>query len=1006
MDLKLLADAVVIALAPVLPHLITAGTEAVKATGKKAGEETFELGRKAWKRLRKPVEESPRALGAAEEVAEAPDDDDARGGLRRQLLKLLEADPDLAAELAKLLDSAGPSVSFQAYSQGWGANAQGPGAVAAGAGGQAAGRDIHNIHNTYIQPAPGAGAATLRAAYLHRLVSQTEALALSGIDPALANDREARLRLDAVYTALLTTSTGEKPSKRPSLEAIEGHRRPLSALALLDRHSRLVLLGDPGSGKSTFVNFVALCLAGEALDREDVNLEVLRSPLPEDEKQHRLQPWRHKALLPVRIVLRDFAATGLPEPGEEATARHLWDFLESDLQACGLGEYLPHLKEELLTKGGLVLFDGLDEVPEAETRRLQIRQAVESFCQSLGNCRVLMTSRTYAYRNQEWKLPGFAEGELAPFSDGQIRRFISRWYDQMAVLGRLPQEDAQGRAALLERAVFTGDRLLELARRPLLLTLMASLHSWRGGSLPERREELYANAVDLLLDAWERQRVRFDARGVPVLPQPSLSEFLNVGREKVRAVLEELACECHGSQPGTTGTADLDEGRLVTSLLRLNPEARLGLLVEYLRDRAGLLEPRGVGVYTFPHRTFQEYLAACHLTGERWWPDQVAKLARSDPERWREVVLLAGAKAARGAVPSVWQLAEALCWLEPDAPDSSLADAWGAHFAGQVVVESADLSQISPANRPKLERLQRWLVHLLADSRFPAAERARAGRTLARLGDSRFDPDRWFLPGDPLLGFVEVAAGPFLMGSLEEDIDAVDSEHPRHEVHLPAFYMARYPVTVQQFSAFLSDSSYDLPQSWKGSSNRPVVGVTWFDALAYCRWLGEKLKGEAAERLDRGAKETDFWDGLASGRLVVALPSEAEWEKAARGTDGRKYPWGDHPDPDRANVSESGVGETSAVGCFSRGASCWGCEDMSGNVFEWTASEYRKYPYLETDRRESREEDSQVLRVLRGGSCFFVSRRARCAYRSWDDPANRHDDVGFRVVVLPFSSGL
>ena len=91
--------------------------------------------------------------------------------------------------------------------------------------------------------------------------------------------------------------------------------------------------------------------------------------------------------------------------------------------------------------------------------------------------------------------------------------------------------------------------------------------------------------------------MRFDARGEPVLPQPSLSEFLNVGREKVRAVLEELACECHGAQGDTTGTADLEEKELVASLLRVsrNPGTRPGLLVEFLRDRAGLLEPAGWG---------------------------------------------------------------------------------------------------------------------------------------------------------------------------------------------------------------------------------------------------------------------------------------------------------------------------------------------------------------------------------------------------------------------------
>lgn len=142
MDLKLLADALVITLAPVLPYLIAGGTEAVKAAGEKAGEGAVELGRKLWAKLRKPVEESPRALGAAEEVAEAPDDADARAGLRRQLVKILETDPDLASEVAKLLDAAGRGTSYQATLHGSGAIAQGPGAVAAGEGGVAVGGSV------------------------------------------------------------------------------------------------------------------------------------------------------------------------------------------------------------------------------------------------------------------------------------------------------------------------------------------------------------------------------------------------------------------------------------------------------------------------------------------------------------------------------------------------------------------------------------------------------------------------------------------------------------------------------------------------------------------------------------------------------------------------------------------------------------------------------------------------------------------------------------------------
>lgn len=142
MDPKLLADAVMIMLAPALPHLVTGGTELIKAAGKKLGEEGTGLIGKLWGLLRGKVEESPRARAAAEEVAESPEDDDARAGLRRQLLKILEADPELASEVEKLLESGGRGPVTTATVHGSGAIAQGKGAVAAGAGGVAVGGSV------------------------------------------------------------------------------------------------------------------------------------------------------------------------------------------------------------------------------------------------------------------------------------------------------------------------------------------------------------------------------------------------------------------------------------------------------------------------------------------------------------------------------------------------------------------------------------------------------------------------------------------------------------------------------------------------------------------------------------------------------------------------------------------------------------------------------------------------------------------------------------------------
>lgn len=554
---------------------------------------------------------------------------------------------------------------------------------------------------------------SMQQAYLYKLVHQIRDVPLSGIDPrAITEEEAARLELAAVYTALMTQRSEQEDDQMLLKGKMPPDRYPrlLSALEVLNKESRLVLMGDPGAGKSTFVNFLTMCLAGEQLNMPEVNLKILTAPLPEEDedrdKKSKPQYWDHKALLPVRIILRDFAARGLPPVGQKADGSYLWNFIVAELGEL-LKPFADYLQRHLQQQGGLVMLDGLDEVPEAERRREQVKDAVADFVSAFHRCRFLVTSRTYAYQKQDWKLSGFSEAILSPFGKGQIHRFVDRWYDHIAVIRSMNPEDAKGRAQRLKTALDHSPRLSELASRPLLLTLMASLHAWRGGSLPEKREQLYADAVDLLLDHWERPKVVCDASGKALLQQQSLAEWLKVDRSAVRSLLNRLAYEAHRDQPDLLSTADIAQTKLVDGLVNLsnNPDVKPKRIIEYISHRAGLLMPRGEGVYTFPHRTFQEYLAACHLT-DTDFPDDVVHFLLADQERWREVTLLAGAKSTRGAASNLWSLAEALSYKDPTS-QVEVQQGIAALLAGQMLIENDALRSLSDRNKTKVDKIKK-----------------------------------------------------------------------------------------------------------------------------------------------------------------------------------------------------------------------------------------------------------------------------------------------------------
>lgn len=241
--------------------------------------------------------------------------------------------------------------------------------------------------------------------------------------------------------------------------------------------------------------------------------------------------------------------------------------------------------------------------------------------------------------------------------------------------------------------------------------------------------------------------------------------------------------------------------------------------------------------------------------------------------------------------------------------------------------------------------------------------------------------------------FVEIPAGPFIMGAAPPgDPQAFDNERwsareATGTVHVDTFFIARHETTIAELAAFARSGRWTLdPRALDGPPAHPAAFVSWPDALAYTRWLDQTMKQSPdtppalRERLQNGWR--------------VTLPTEAEWEKAARGRDGRIYPWGRDPRSDRANFGTSGP---LPVGRFACPECPFGLADMSGNVWEWTRSPYQPYPYDPADDRTRLDEDAAW--VIRGGHFGDPPRLVRTTVRGLADPGARRAFIGFRVAI-------
>lgn len=256
---------------------------------------------------------------------------------------------------------------------------------------------------------------------------------------------------------------------------------------------------------------------------------------------------------------------------------------------------------------------------------------------------------------------------------------------------------------------------------------------------------------------------------------------------------------------------------------------------------------------------------------------------------------------------------------------------------------------------------------------------------------------------------VSIPSGDFMMGTSYKQIEYMlehepwadewhekemfHVEQPYHKVFVPAFEIARHPVTNFEYHLFIWESGYRAPKTWLGFhyteevAFHPVAGVSREDALAYCEWLQKALVKATGEDPEN---------------FIYRLPSEAEWERAARGDDDRIYPWGNDFDPWRCNTADSRLGGTSQVGCYSpSGDSPCEAADLAGNVWEMTGTVLRPYPYKPDDGRE--DPSPNDICAIRGGAWYYSHKLARCTSREGVLRGFTSPALGFRLARTPLS---
>ena len=722
----------------------------------------------------------------------------------------------------------------------------------------------------------------------------------------------------------------------------------------INENDSAIIIGESGTGKTTFLKYLTV-IHSKALISSNEKIETLSI----------------KPRIPILIILKEFSDYLNSKKNISERCVEFINYFNNYLADYDCGVSKKFILSYLKKGQCIVMFDGLDEVTNY-LESIKISKIISDVNRHYPKNQYIMTSRPVSYNIlNKVVFNNVKRIKIKFLDDNSIEKFIEKWAKQIE--GNNSTERLNISKFIEE--IKNNPSTYDLCTNPFALGLILILQYSQSENIT--RTELYYKYIETF--------IMNDCSDIQI-------DCFNI--DDIYTLLGYIAFQMHMNKTNKVNIKSIKDyikEYIRNSDSNYTDERTYEAIIKGLINRNGLFTKKSE-FYKFIHTNFQEYLTAKYCIASN--NTKRILLSKITDEFWHSSITLAA------EILSHYSEEEYKIFIEQILDNKYDQD----NNLSHIILASKCICEIKSNNNILNKKIQKKLLKSITDKDLSIYTRRTIGELLGKIGDPRI------MCEVPIM--IPIEKGEFLMGSTDEEIEnainvgaeerlskwnvqypeethrILESLYKREPLQtkliLKKFEISKYPITNQQYKYFIDDTRHSPPNldydwakqyNWNdymypnGKANHPVVLIEYSDAILYCKWLSEKTN------------------------KIFRLPTEAEWEKSARYTDGRVYPWGNELNEKYCNINSSGFGHTLPVGLYEEGKSKYGAMDMIGNVWEW-CSAIHDLPC------EDREPLSRKYKyIVKGGSWSTDRSRTRCSYRTIDVPGTRNLlSVGFRIV--------